>query len=221
MNLNPNTRAARTAVAASIGLAATLGLAGCFGWSASKADPTGKPEGNGGNSSLSDAGAERIEQMGSATFDWRSGHLLLQDVGLTGRGDFANAVSASHRSQPIAVTVEAPNTTIQVSSERIFPYVAEDSDEIDELWLTASAETDEQFLSLVRDYASIAGIADDGLDAWVAGYTDDPQGTCDTLGSVTSVGAATGLQIWLEMSCKWDPAPRRFVSVHIAPPERS
>lgn len=219
MSLNTNARAARAAVAVQIVLAATLGLAGCFGWSVSKVGPTGKAEGAGGNSSLSDAGAERIERTGSATFDWSSGRLLLQDVGLTGRGDFANAVGARDRSHPIAVTVRAPNATIRVSSERIFPYVAEGSDEIGELWLTASAESDERFLSLVRDYASIAGIEGDGLDAWLAGYADDPPGTCDTLGTNTAVGTVTGLQVWLEMSCKWDPAPRRFVSVHIAPPE--
>ena len=219
MSLNTNARAGLTVLAASIALVATLGLAGCVGWSVSKVGPTGNVEGTGGNSSLSDAGAERIERTGSATFDWSSGRLLLQDVGLTGRGDFANAVGARDRSHPIAVTVQAPNATIRVSSGRIFPYVAEGSDEIGELWLTASAENDEQFLSLVRDYASIAGIENDGLDAWLAGYADDPQSTCDTLGTNTSVGTATGLQVWLEMSCKWDPAPRRFVNVHIAPPE--
>lgn len=219
MSPSTNTRASLTAAAAAIALAATVGLAGCFGWSVSKVGPTGPTEGARGNASLSDAGAKEIARTGVATFDWSSGKLLLRNVGLTGPGDFANAVSARDRAHPLDVTVRAPNTTIRVSSERIFPYVAEGSDEIGELWLTAGADTDAQFQSLVRNYASLAGVENDGLDTWLAAYADAPRATCGTLGYSTPEGTATGLRVWLEMSCKWDPAPRRFVSVHIAPME--
>lgn len=219
MSPSANTRASFTAAAASIALIATLGLAGCFGWSVSEVGPTGPTDGARGNASLSDAGVKEIARAGAATFDWSSGRLLLRSVGLTGPGDFANAVSARDRSHPIQVTVRAPNTTIRVSSERIFPYVAEGSDEIGELWLTAGAETDEQFLSLVRDFASLAGAENEGLHTWLAAYADDPRATCNTLGYFTPEGTTTGLRVWLGMSCKWDPEPRRFVSVHIAPLE--
>lgn len=219
MSPSTNARASLTAAAAAIAVTATLGLAGCFGWSVSKVGPTGPTEGTGGNASLSDAGAKEIARSGAATFDWSSGRLLLRSVGLTGPGDFANPVSATDRSHPIAVTVQAPNTTIRVSSERIFPYVADGSDEIGELWLTAGAESDAQFVSLVRDFASLAGAENEGLNTWLTAYADDPRATCDTLGHSTPEGTATGLRVWLEMSCKWDPEPRRFVSVHIAPLE--
>lgn len=219
MSRSTNARASLTAAASAIALAATLGLTGCFGWSVSKVGPTGPTEGAGGNASLSEAGAQEIERTGVATFDWSSGRLLLRDVGLTGPGDFASPVSARDRSHPLEVTVRAPNTTIRVPSVQIFPHVAEGAAEIDELWLTASAGSDAQFRSLVREFASVAGVADEGLDSWLTAYVNDPRGTCDTLGYNTPVGTATGLQVWLEMSCKWDPTPRRFVSVHIAPLE--
>ncbi|MDR2294292.1 MAG: hypothetical protein LBE05_03680 [Microbacterium sp.] len=70
----------------------TLTLTGCGGWSISPVVPTASVEGTGDNSSLSDAGAAQIERTGSARFDWSSGPLLLEDVGLTGAGDFANGV---------------------------------------------------------------------------------------------------------------------------------
>lgn len=212
----------RPAIVVAWGLVAMtmmVGLTGCFGWSVSKAGPTGSAEGAAGNSSLSDAGAERIQRNGSANFDWSSGRLLLQDIGLTGASDFANAVSARDRAHPIAVTIHAPKTTIRVPSDRILPYVAPGSDEIGELWLTVRAEDDEQFVTFVRDYASVAGIESDGLSAWITGYAADPRSTCGALGYNTPVGTATGLDVWLEMSCKWDSEPRRFVSVHVAPPE--
>jgi len=193
-----------------------LTLAGCGGWSISPVGPTGSVEGTGSNSSLSDAGAAQIERTGSASFDWSSGRLLLEDVGLTGAGDFANGVSASDRTRPIAVTVSAPHGTIEVPSQRILPYVAEGSDEIGELWLTVSAEDDDQLMSFVREYASVAGIESDGLSAWLAAYATDPSSTCDSLGYNTPVGTATGLDVWLEMSCTWDQEPRRYVAVHIA-----
>ncbi|MCD2497370.1 hypothetical protein [Microbacterium nymphoidis] len=196
-----------------------LSLTGCIGWSVSTVGPTGAVEGAAGNSSLSDAGAEQIRRAGSASFDWSSGRLLLQDVGLTGAGDFANGVSASDPAHPIAVTIHAPSGTIEVPSDRILPYVAEGSEEIDELWLTVSASDDEQFLSFVREYASTAGIESEGLTEWVAAYAADPASTCTSLGYNTPVGTATGLDLWLEMSCTWDQDPRRYVAVHITPPQ--
>ncbi len=216
--MHASARAAATGALATVALVASLGLSGCFGWSISKAAPTGPTAGAGGNSSLSEAGAEQIERTGRAEFDWSSGRLLREDVGLTGSGDFANGVSARGPGHPIEVTVRAPNATIRVSSERILPYVVDGADEVEELWLTARAESDGDFVELVRRTAALAGAENQGLTTWLESYSSDPHGTCTTLGYNTPEGTATGLRVWLEMSCKWEPSPKRFLSVHIASP---
>jgi len=212
-----NSMRTRHGALALIALVIALGASGCVGWEVSKAPPKGQEVGTGGGASLSPAGAERIKETARAEFDWSSGHLRLADVGIPDPDDHPQAVSALDRDRPIAVTVTAPHTTIDVPAERIFPYVEAGSDELGELWLSIRAGSDAELASLMREYSAIAGAENDGSDAWIESFESDPEATCNTLGYNTAVGTASGLQIWLEASCDWDPEPRRFLSVHLAP----
>jgi hypothetical protein len=199
--------------AALVALACCLALTGCKISSPNATEPTsqGSTVSTSEFSTLDAAGVEQIRATKTARLDMSSGSLKKADVRVA-EESYGPEIN-TRDSGKIALTIAAPSGEITGETDRIRFNTTDKRPDFSEVTYFLTADSVDQYVSLIRDGVQRYGIDGVSAERWIASAEADPAKKSDF--SITP-GTSTGLEVNYDL--RYDGAKdTQVIIVHVSP----
>ncbi|CAN7577691.1 hypothetical protein LJR014_004181 [Arthrobacter sp. LjRoot14] len=200
--------------AALVALACCLALTGCQISNPNATEPT--PQGSSTMSTseystLDAAGVEQIRATKTARLDMSSGSLKKADVRVS-EESYGPEIN-TRDSGKIALTIAAPSGEITGETDRIRFNTTNKRPDFSEVTYFLTADSADQYFSLIRDGVQRYGIDSASAERWIASAEADPAKKSDF--SITP-GSSTGLEVNYDL--RYDGSKdTQVIIVHVSP----